>query len=167
MGIADVGYAKYTASALLVFKQAQAKEIKAGLTLVQTNEPRWSVVENLAAELGTDGARGAGYQYATAGELVANCFEVDLHALAAEQIFEADFTQLADRNFPCDDVFKGGHRAEADSRAIAGFNESAHLRAGGGRHGDERFLSALRGKDFGKLRDCAEDAHVINPNALF
>src|SRR5262249_49446710 len=122
IGITDVGYAVNATNAMLVFKQAQAKEIQPGFALVEADELRWGVVENLPAEFGANGASGAGNQHASPPKWAANCFEVDFDAFAAEQIIEADFPQLTDRHFPGDDVLEGGHGAEADSRAIAGFN---------------------------------------------
>src|SRR5262245_57538121 len=128
---------------MAMLQKAQAKKIKAGLALVETDELGRSIVENLPTELRTNGACGARNQHAAPGKLAANRFEVDLHAFAAEQVIETDFAQLADRHFPGDDVLEGGYGAEADSRPIAGFNESAHLRTGGGGYGDERFLRGL------------------------
>src|SRR5262245_25613044 len=113
-----------------MLEQAQAKKIQAGLALVETDELGRIVVKNLPTELGTNGARGARNQYPAVGKLVANRFEVDLHALAAEQVIEADVAQLADCYLPGDDVLERGHGAEADARTIAGFNKRAHLRAG-------------------------------------
>src|SRR5215471_4343988 len=126
IGIADVGYAKCTTTAMLVFEQAQAKEIEPGFALVETYELSWSIVKNLAAEFGTDGACSAGNQHTAPSKLAANCFEVDFDRFAAEQVIEADFAQLADHHLPGDDVLKSGYGAEADSHAIAGLNEPAH-----------------------------------------
>src|SRR5690348_1567547 len=124
-----------------MLEEAQAKKIEPGLALIEADELSRSIVENLPAELGTNRAGGTGNQHASSGQLAAHRLQVDLHAFAAEQVIEADIAQLADHHLPGDDVLEGGHSAETNSRAIAGFNESAHLRAGSGRHSYECFLS--------------------------
>ena len=85
-------------------------------------------------------ATTAGDHHALAGELRADRGPVELHRVAAEQIFDRDFLQFVETRAAGDDVFEPGAPCGSQVAAFAEIDRAAHLRLVRVRHRDDEHL---------------------------
>ena len=148
-------------AAQIVLKKKQSR-----FTLIQTDQALGIIVQNLTAQFRANGARCARNQHHAPFDFPADRVQADLDRLAAQQIFQTHFTELAHGDLPSNDVLEGRNRPECHFCLIADLDESAHLRAGRRRYGDEYFLRRLRPQNSRQLIDRAENGNVMNAHAV-
>ena len=78
------------------------------LAVAQQHELGRLVAEDLPAQLGADGAAGAGDQHALAAASARALGRVGLHRVAPEQVLDLDVAQLADAEFAAQQLVHAG-----------------------------------------------------------
>ena len=112
---------------------------------------------DLAAEFGADGAGGAGDQDDFAFERAADLVLFEADGVAAEEVFDGDVADLGGEAVAFDDFGEAGNGFVGNAGLVATLEDRGHLRAGGGRQGDENRLDGLSRDDGGQRSAGAED----------
>jgi hypothetical protein len=108
------------------------------LGVVDQHEHAGSHAGDLAAELGADGAAGAGDHHHLAAEVGADAVDVHPDRLAAQDILHLDVTHLADdlAGAGLQELEDRGQRAHGNTTVAAGLDDLGPYGAGGRGDGD-------------------------------
>ena len=111
--------------------QLALEEEHSVLVAVEQDEPRRSVRRHLTAQLGADGARGAGHQDGAIGDQRPHVRQVESHGLAGQQVVHLHVAHLGEHHATLDQLRQGGHHAMPHPRLATMLRDAAHDRAGG------------------------------------
>ncbi len=99
--------------------------------------------DDLAAQLGADGAARAGHQHAPAADQRGDLLRVGMHRLAAQQVFDLHVAQLADAGRAAQQLIHAGDDAGAHAGLLADVHDLADGRTRGAGHGDDDLVDLI------------------------
>src|SRR5690554_6935365 len=134
------------------FKQYNALRRKAG---------------DLATQFTADRAAGAGDENGLATNHRSHVVAVDLHRLAAEQIFNFYWSHAVDGNFAAHQVFKAGYGKDLRVAKRCKIRCAASYVGGGRRHGQDHMPSLVVSKGVGQRFDAAYYWPTLKITPLF
>ena len=113
------------------------------LVAVQQHEQRRLELRDLAAELPSDRAAGAGDQHAAAFDEAPHRFRIQADRLARHQILEREVADLAQLDAAADDVAQVRQRLDRNLERLERFDDAAHLGRLGTRDGNQYLVRPL------------------------
>jgi hypothetical protein len=116
----------------------------------------------LAAKFATDAAAGARDGYDATAEHLTDVVGTELDAVAAEEVLDFDFAELADSDLAEGELVERGDSSDGKLGFSEEADEFADASCRGGRHSDDGFLDVELRFEFEELFGWAYDGDVVD-----
>ncbi len=132
---------------------------------LQQDDAAGTVARALAAQLRTDRATGTGHHHGATAQPATDQVPVRGDRLAAEQILDRHFLQLAGQRLPLQDVAQLGHGAERHAGAFADGDHPLHACGIQRGHGDHQQLGRSLADHRRGIIEAAQDRQALQLGA--
>ena len=157
--VANVDELRYGSGEVALVHELALDVEQRGLGDVDEDEPRRPDACDLAAQLGPDGAAGAGDEHGLILEVGGNALEVDLDLLAAEDVLHLDRPDLTGEvEVAGDELVQARERLHRDVCSLRGLDHLAAHLARGGRDGDQHLVGLVLAHEARQLAHRPENA---------
>ena len=161
-----VRHAILYAVAILEAVELQLEIEQRRLRLVETDQLRWRIIEDLATQFRTDRARSPGYHYHLACKVPAHRLQIESYRVAPQQVLDINIPQLINGHTSFGQVTQARNGFEFPSAGLAPLNDPAHSQTGHRRHGNKNFCHRICGCHGGQLVNRPNHLDAVQANSL-
>src|SRR5437016_10396823 len=146
--------------------ELQLEKEQRRLRLVETDQLRWCIIEDLATQFRTDRASGPGYHHHLVCKVPAHRLQIQSYRVAPQQILHINIAQLINGYSSLDQVTQAWNCFEFPSARLTPLNDSAPSQTGHRRHSNKNLFHAICGCHSGQLVNRPNHLNAVQANAL-
>ena len=134
---------------------------------VQNDEHLRVLFDDLPAEFGTDGSATAGDEYYLVSDVGSDFVDVVLDLVSSQKVFDLDFTQLGDGDFPIHQLVDGRKRLDLRARFLTDVDDVTSIYGLGARERNVDLIDTVLLDEFRDVFPASFDRDTVDDASLF